>query len=108
MKWVYDLKTGQPQLYGGRKLKQHPKGPPCVQEPGICPKGKPGESDLTEQNQRVVRHFEECRAVGEFPDDGVVREHAALLERLYRRAEEQRRTDQIVLGLAKILVKSRR
>jgi hypothetical protein len=107
-KWVYDLKTGKLQLYGGKPVRQHPKGPPCMQEPGICPKGAPGRSDLTEQNRRVVEHFEQCRATGQFPDDGIVHQHAALLERIVRGYEQSKETDHLVLGLAKVFTKLKR
>jgi hypothetical protein len=107
-KWVYDLTTGKPQLYGGKLVAQHRTGPPCVQEPGICPKGSPGESDLTRQNERVVRHFEQCRATGDFPDDGHVHRHAAILEPLFRQAERRRQTSELTISLAKILVRSKR
>jgi len=103
-KWVHDLKTGKPQLYGGRKIKQHPKGPPCVQDPGCCPKVGPGKSDLTYQNERVLRHFEMCRAVGQFPDDDTVRRHAAILEPIFQDQEQKRETDELSVKLARLLL----
>jgi len=106
--WVHDLKTGKPTLYGGQKVKQHPSGPPCVQEPGICPKGKPGESDLTDQNERVWQHFRQCRATGEFPDDGIVKRHAAILEPIVAGAERRRQSNELVVGLGKIFARTRK
>lgn len=103
-KWVYDLKTGKPQLYGGRKLAQHPSGPPCVQDPGCCPKGGIGKSDLTYQNERVVRHFEMCRAVGQFPDDDTVKRHASILGPIYDQHEERHNQDLLATKIARILL----
>jgi hypothetical protein len=106
-KWVYDLKTGKQQLYGGKPVRQHPSGPPCVQEPGICPKGEPGKSDLTYQNLRVLRHFEECRAVGGFPDDGLVKMHAGLLEPIYQDAERRKQNEDLSVKIARLVVPMR-
>lgn len=102
--WVHDLKTGKPQLYGGQKLKQHPSGPPCVQDPGSCPKGGIGKSDLTYQNERVVRHFEMCRAVGQFPDDDIVKRHASILGPIYDQHEERHNQDLLATKIARILL----
>lgn len=106
--FAHDLKTGKPQMYCGKKLPQHPKGPPCVTEPGSCPKGKPGESDLLPVNQRVLEHFRQCRATGVFPDDGMVRMHAAILEPIFSRSENDRQAVQQANHLARLLLRMRR
>lgn len=106
--FAHDLKTGKPQMYCGKKLPQHPKGPPCVTEPGSCPKGKPGESDLLPMNQRVLEHFRQCRATGVFPDDGIVRMHAAILEPMFARAENDRQSLQQANQLGRLLIRMRR
>ncbi len=106
--FAYDLKTGKPQMYCGKKLPQHKRGPPCVTEPGSCPKGKPGESDLTEQNRRVYEHFRECRATGMFPEDGTVRMHAAILESIFSRAEQDRQSAHQAHELARLLIRFKR
>ena len=56
--------------------------PPCHQ----CPKIPDGELprpenavEMTEQNWRTYQHYRECRAVGVFPDDPIVRRNAATL-----------------------------
>lgn len=71
-------------------------GLPVVRPPGSptpcwkCPKVPPGEPacpesavEMTDQNWRAFRHYEECRAVGAFPDDPIVRRNAALIRRVY-------------------------
>lgn len=95
-------------MYAGKKLPQHPKGPPCITEPGSCPKGKPGESDLSPQNHRVMDHFRHCRATGNFPDDGLVRMHAAILEPIFARAERDRQTMNMANELARLLIRLKR
>jgi hypothetical protein len=53
--------------------------PPCRTERG-CPKGTPERSRaLTPQNQAAYEHYLECRAVGQFPDDPIVRANAAVI-----------------------------
>lgn len=61
-----------------------PKGvkTPC----GWCPKIPPGEApkpenaiELTAKNIAAVVHYRECKAVGEFPDDAIVRRNAGLI-----------------------------
>ena len=34
---------------------------------------------LSPENEQVWEHYRECRAVGQFPDDPLVRRHAALI-----------------------------
>lgn len=67
--------------------------PPCEFSLTACPKVKPGHSDLTDVNKRVLNFHMRCRAVGEWPDDGVVRDHATLLERVITEAENDRREE---------------
>ncbi len=74
----------------------------------VCPKGKPGESDLTPQNQRVYDHFRNCRATGTFPDDGLVQMHAAILEPIFSRAERDRQTMNMATEMARLLLRLKR
>ena len=71
--------------------------PPCRVAGWGCAKGTPENSrSLTEQNVQAVQHYRECRAVGCFPDDDIVRQTAALIreteEQFRRWKEEQWRT----------------
>lgn len=61
-----------------------PKGvkTPC----SWCPKIPPGEQpipanavELSDKNVLALIHYRECRAVGEFPNDAIVRRNAALI-----------------------------
>ena len=52
---------------------------PCQTKLG-CPKGTPDAGKtLTPENRQAWQHYKECRAVGNFPDDSIVRENAALI-----------------------------
>lgn len=63
---------------------------PCRYGPSRCAKGSPDAGrDLSAKNRRAWLHYRECRAVGAFPDDPLVRRNAALIEQLeLARSEE--------------------
>ena len=70
---------------------ERPKGtfPPCHYGPKECPKGSPEAGvELTQQNLQAYQHYRECRAVGRFPDDPVVRENAAVIRGIEDQANE--------------------
>lgn len=47
---------------------------------GPCPKGTPEEQNsLLPENAEAYRHYKECQAVGNFPDDPLVRRHADVI-----------------------------
>ena len=87
---MYDLETGKPLLNGKRKIRRGPAGPPCRNDATACPKGAPGKSELTVQNAQVLQHYMECRAVGQFPDDPLVRQNAALLHQVFEAVQQHR------------------
>ncbi len=81
---MYDEKTGRREEWpkGSGQPMPRPKGtfPPCGYGPTRCPKGSPTAGrELTPENQLAYLHYLECRAVGVFPDDPVVRRNAALI-----------------------------
>jgi hypothetical protein len=48
-----------------------------------CRKGSPEHPrTLSEANQRCYEHYRECRAVGRFPDDPIVRRNAAIIREI--------------------------
>lgn len=78
-----DGKGGKTYL---KRLPQCP--PPC----DTCPKTE-GQKErkranacqgLSEQNQRCLQHFLECKAVGQFPDDAIVRRNAGIIQPYYQ------------------------
>lgn len=56
--------------------------PPCHWCPKV-PLGDPprpeSAQELTEENFQALMHYRECRAVGDFPGDAIVRRNAALI-----------------------------
>jgi hypothetical protein len=58
---------------------------------GPCPKGTPEDpKSLLPQNEACYRHYQECQAVGEFPDDPLVRRHARLIREIEQGYERYR------------------
>jgi hypothetical protein len=95
----YDEDTGEVELdrNTGEPLRRA-KGtsPPCRYRRG-CPKGTPEDQRaLTNQNQRAWDHYRECRAVGVFPDDPIVRRHAALLRDVEDSCRRKREMDRLI------------
>jgi hypothetical protein len=87
--YVYDETTGLPfehPPHSGRPVPRPTSAPPPCRIAGIgCPKGTPeNPRTLTVQNLEAFQYDRECRAVGQFPDDPLVRRHAAQI----RAAEE--------------------
>lgn len=95
-KYVYDEKTGQRALFRGKPIPRPAStGPPCHYGPDRCPKVSP-DSGLALSDKHVItyNHYLECRAVGQFPDDAVVRRNARVIyvaEREAQEAKEYRR-----------------
>ncbi|MBS0265641.1 MAG: hypothetical protein JSS02_27160 [Planctomycetes bacterium] len=82
--FVYDERTGRPVEYpaGSGQWMPRPAGTASLcQTPGLgCPKGTPtSPRSLTAANQQAYQFDCECRAVGHYPDDPLVRRHALLI-----------------------------
>ena len=94
--FVYDEKTGERATSGGKPIRR-PAGtfPPCRHRAGGCPKGTPEESKaLTEKNWKAWEHYRECRAVGQFPADAIVRRNASIIRAATDAAENEQRAKQ--------------
>ena len=53
---------------------------PCRDPSRGCPKGSPeNPKTLLPCNEIAYEHYRECRAVGQFPDDPIVRRNAAII-----------------------------
>ena len=88
---VYDEKTGRRMEHGGKPMKR-PKGnlAPCRTRANGCPKGTPEASRaLNERNQRAYQHYLECRAVNQWPDDGIVRRNASIIRQVMDACEQE-------------------
>lgn len=85
LKFLYDNK-GDP-LTTRRHTDEEPdymardhSSPSECRSPKGCPKGTPeNPKTLNERNWLAYEHYRECRAVGKFPDDAVVRRNAAVI-----------------------------
>jgi hypothetical protein len=86
-KWAYDLKTGEKILHGGDPIPV--RKAPCEQDEKICPKGKPGHSDLTAENLEIFRLYRFCKSIDEWPDDIEFRRYRSLLEEIERVSERR-------------------
>lgn len=88
-RYLFDEKTGEMERNSvTNEPLERPKGtlPPCGYGPKECPKVSPDAGlELTDQNLLAYQHYRECRAVGRFPDDSIVRENAAAI----REVEDQ-------------------
>ena len=103
--------------YGG--IDKHPDGtlakrldfgkgtcpPPCRTNKG-CPKGTPeNPKSLTEDNEQCYQHYCECKAVGVFPDDPIVRRNAAVIEEVLRQTDQLRKAKEQSSLMQLMLVK---
>ena len=97
--WTY-RSTWERVTRGGLPVRRDPgERTPCFK----CPKGKEDgvphpEKDLSETSWQVYQHYLECRAVGRFPDDHLVRRDAAIIRAAEDHAERTRES-----GLAGLL-----
>ncbi len=76
-------------------LRLRPKNTPLPC--GKCPKiplGEPASplyaQDLTEQNAQAYQHYLECRAVGVFDDDPIVRRNASFIRQVEDQVQQSR------------------
>ena len=67
-------------LWRAQPLKR-PKhiGPPCTFPKG-CPKGHIDDQHvLSAKNQRAYEYYQQCRAIGRFPEDWIVEHNAGII-----------------------------
>lgn len=58
-----------------------------------CRKGTPeNPKTLSEANQRCYEHYLECRAVGQFPDDPIVRRNAGIIRQIEDEFDRKQKT----------------
>lgn len=108
-KHVYDHETGRREEWpagSGNPVARLPGSlPPCADGPTACAKVSPGAGvELNERNSQCYRHYLECRATSSFPDDALVRHHAAVIRSIEDSAERMERKNlnlmlQCVLGV---------
>lgn len=80
--WWLDPLTGQVSKRGGRAQTRPPEAVLLCQTQQGCPKGAPEKPQtLSAKNQQALRHYYECRATGQFPDDAIVRQNAVIIQK---------------------------
>jgi hypothetical protein len=78
-------------------------GKPIIRQPGQktpcqwCPKIPAGEKpepssavEISPKNASAYRHYKECRAIGVFPDDPIVRRNATIIYEIEKEADKNR------------------
>lgn len=98
--WKYDEETGEIEMFGKEPLRRNsPDLVPCKVKRAGCPKGTPEhQRSLTAQNYQAWLFYRECKAVGQFPSDPVVRHNAAVIdwaERMAFEAKAERRSREL-------------
>ena len=94
-KWMYDETTGKVEMTrnerGLRIIPVERHGPPPCELPQGCPKGSPDSGlELSSKNWRAYFHYRQCRAVGVFPNDDIVKKNADSIrhiEEVFERSE---------------------
>ena len=95
--YVYDEKTGKRSGKPDQPVAR-PRGTvaPCRFRDNGCAKGTPEASRaLSDRNWRAWQHYQECRAVGQFPDDPIVRRNASIILSVTESAEWELRSRQL-------------
>ncbi len=65
---------------------------PCRLRGIGCAKGTPeNQKSLSPKNQRAYQHYLECKAVGQFPDNPLVRKHAGIIRMVEDAVDKQHR-----------------
>ncbi|QDU06832.1 hypothetical protein [Gimesia aquarii] len=97
LKYIYDEKTGKPRERHGEYFERLPTVPaPCRR--GGCPKGTPENPKvLSPKNMQAYQHWKECKAVGQFPDDEIVKRNAAMIQEIHDQSKELKQIQ--MLGL---------
>lgn len=101
LEFIYDEETGELQTFHGNPA-ERVVAAPCrnPKHPKGCPKGTPEKpKTLSAKNRRAYQHWKECKAVGQFPDDDIVRYHAALLQDLADSAAEHKQYQMLAMML---------
>tara|TARA_R110002095_G_scaffold215335_1_gene209253 strand:+ start:96865 stop:97179 length:315 start_codon:yes stop_codon:yes gene_type:complete len=97
LKYEYNEQTGEAVKFHGKPVPRHPKNPPLCQTPAGCPKGAPNKlNTLSVKNMQAYIHYLECKAVGNFPDDPIVRMNARLIKSVIDQAVEKKRIDELI------------
>lgn len=100
-KWLYEEKTGKVAQRNGVDVPRGNVPTPCDMPKMGCAKGHyDKQKTLNQRNRMAYQHYKECSAVGQFPDDSVVRRNAAIIRELeanYERDESYRMMSHVAM-----------
>ena len=104
-KYDYDQRGEKVKRFGLPVLRPAGMPTPCFQ----CPKNVKGRAyALSKKNHKAYRFYKECKATGQFPDDPIVRQCAAIIAEIedsYYRDETWLRLEAIAAGLGSRITK---
>ena len=100
-RFAYDLQTGERRLHGGQPIPV--RHPPCADDETVCPKVRPGHSDLTEANMRLFADYLYCRSIDRWPDDDHSRRYRLIIDSVYAEAEIARQRREQMQELRAVL-----
>ena len=105
--WLYDEETGavKKNARTGMDTKRPPHIPVMCETSKGCPRGTP-DDEMRPYNWQCWRHYQMCRATGNWPDDEVVRENAAIISDVEGIVERHQRcrTYRATENLTKVMV----
>lgn len=103
----YNEETGLPIIMGNDKpLKRY--GPTLCETPEGCLKGTPeNQKSLNLANRWAWQHYRECEAIGQFPDDPLVRKNAKLILAVLRKVQKKHEAAALAREVAKEQAKYR-
>ena len=89
---------GDVRMRAGRPVKRFAAIlPPCVRDE--CPKGTiDNPTTLHPKNLKAYRHYLECKAVGHFPNDPIVRRNAAIISEVIHQVERREMLEMMAMG----------
>lgn len=106
---MHNHETGEQVLRNGKPVPRVPGVKlPCEMSEGqpddvrarACAKISPTSGiELNERNQQALEHYLRCRAVGKFPDDELVAEHAAIIRSIMDAHEASRLSQSIISAI---------
>lgn len=89
LKYEHNPLTGKTSKWRGGDLERSGTSKPLCRL-GRCPKGSPeNPKELSLRNAKAYLHYQECRAVGKFPDDSIVKRNASIIRSVEESKEDQ-------------------
>jgi hypothetical protein len=102
---IYNEETGKREEFRGGPVKRIKASPPPCRTAKGCAKGTPeSPNTLSRKNLLAYEHYQECKAVGAFPDDAIVRRNARVIRELEDAAERVREAERLaaMFGVASL------